>query len=205
MKILRTFNTEGRTMAEAECAACGAVVTRQVGNAKRQKTCGCNRLPGPTNCASKHGREPRALYFAWGSMKERCRNPKNKRWERYGGRGISVCAAWSDSFAAFREWALRNGWKKGLEIDRKDNNGNYTPSNCRITTKAINGQNRGDNKLTQHLASEIRTKALSDGANCAEIGREYGVTRALVRRIRDNKCWRCGGLGYEVKKVSEEQ
>lgn len=82
----------------------------------------------------KHDPASNKLYAVWNAMKQRCCNPKNKRWSRYGGRGIKVCEEWKNSFESFREWALTHGYAEGLTIDRKNNDGNYEPDNCRWVT-----------------------------------------------------------------------
>lgn len=66
-------------------------------------------------------------------MRSRCLTASNKDYGNYGGRGITVCKEWDD-FSVFRSWALSNGYKEGLSIDRKNNDGNYEPSNCRWAT-----------------------------------------------------------------------
>lgn len=76
-------------------------------------------------------------------MKQRCYNPKNCNYQRYGARGIGVCDEWNASFHAFEAWAYANGYKKGLSLDRyPDNNGNYEPSNCRWTTQKEQCRNK---------------------------------------------------------------
>ena len=71
-------------------------------------------------------------------MRARCqdKNAHNYRW--YGGRGIKVCDEWNSSFRTFEDWALANGYKKGLTIDRINNDGDYEPSNCRWITNSEN-------------------------------------------------------------------
>ncbi len=69
------------------------------------------------------------LYWTWHSIKERCFNPNRKNYPRYGGRGITVCSEWLN-YKTFEKWAFESGWRKGLAIDRLDNNGGYEPGNC---------------------------------------------------------------------------
>lgn len=82
------------------------------------------------------------LYRIWAAMKQRCYNPKRTRFEYYGGRGITVCSEWKNSFKAFENWALTNGYRDNLSIDRIDVNGNYEPSNCRWATNSEQSKNR---------------------------------------------------------------
>lgn len=99
-----------------------------------------------TSKRTKHGWSGTPLYQCWIDMKHRCSNPKYRDYHRYGGRGITVCDEWM-TFKPFLEWSLNNGYEKGLEIDRIDNNGNYDPMNCRWTneqTQSINREKRSD-------------------------------------------------------------
>ena len=85
-----------------------------------------------------HGMSHTRLYRIWNAMKQRCENPKAISFPRYGGRGIAVCTEWKNSFEAFRNWAMANGYSDKLTIDRINNDGNYEPSNCRwVTNKTI--------------------------------------------------------------------
>lgn len=123
---------------------CGATHIARASSLKSGavKSCGClNREKVKVNTL-KHGfahKDP--LYTVWKGMRERCTNPKQPHWHRYGGRGITVCAEWDD-FMAFREWALAHGWRPRLTIDRIDNDKGYSPGNCRIVTNKENCQNR---------------------------------------------------------------
>lgn len=83
------------------------------------------------------------IYRRWSAMKARCYNPGSTYYHRYGGRGITVCAAWRDSFTAFWSWAQENGYQPHLQLDRIDNDGDYEPSNCRWADRSTNGRNTG--------------------------------------------------------------
>jgi hypothetical protein len=63
-------------------------------------------------------------------MRVRCQNPDEAKYQGYGGRGISVCPEWQESFVVFRDWARANGYRDDLTIERNDVNGDYTPQNC---------------------------------------------------------------------------
>jgi hypothetical protein len=97
------------------------------------KSCGCKYF------MDRHTLDP--LFSTWINMINRCYYEKSISYKYYGGRGIKVCIKWRKDFFSFRDWALKNGWKRGLRVDRKDNYGNYTPQNCRIVTQKENMQN----------------------------------------------------------------
>ncbi len=104
--------------------------------------CGC--IGAAKNAAkAKHiTKEQKTLANVWSHCKERCHNPKNRQYPDYGARGIYVCDEWRYDSVAFTSWALDNGYKQGLELDRRDNNGPYAPWNCRFITKAENARNK---------------------------------------------------------------
>lgn len=108
------------------------------------KSCGCYAKERTHNVhiAKTHGSSKSRLYITWRNMRVRCSYPKDKRYSEYGGRGITVCDDWKNSFEAFKKWALANGYSDELTIDRIDANGNYCPDNCRFITRAENNKNR---------------------------------------------------------------
>lgn len=81
------------------------------------------------------------LYGVWSSMRKRCDNPNYSQFKDYGGRGIFVCDEWRASSRAFIAWALSHGWQPGLQLDRRDNEGPYSPGNCRFVTRSVNRLN----------------------------------------------------------------
>ena len=82
------------------------------------------------------------LRRVWNAMKSRCNSEGTQSYYLYGGRGIQVCKEWSTSYNRFKLWALTHGYKRGLTLDRIDNDGNYEPSNCRWVTMAKQAHNR---------------------------------------------------------------
>lgn len=125
-----------------------------------------------------HNGKMTKLYRVWSSMKERCANPNNKRFQRYGGRGISVCQEWLD-FATFRAWALASGYADGRTIDRVDNDGNYEPGNCRWTTRREQNRNYSRNRM---LTFRGKTQCVKDWAL------ELGINNATILfRLKSGK------------------
>ena len=115
----------------------------------KTKSCGCLRRLHIVEANTKHGLVHTPLYRIWSNAKSRCFDVNCKSYKNYGGRGITVCDEWKDDFQAFYDWAMANGYKEGLSIDRIDNNGNYEPSNCRWTTVKEQSNNRRNNRYLE--------------------------------------------------------
>src|SRR5579863_1443639 len=143
--------TPSGSLWHCECD-CGGSCEATTSRLKRTPNVGCKSCETERRAAvqSKHG-ESRGnsnggktkLYMIWKGMHSRCRDPGNTSWKYYGGKGITVCTEWA-TYVPFRDWALANGYKEGLSIERENPQLNYVPANCEWIT-------RGENSRRAHL------------------------------------------------------
>lgn len=131
---------------------CGKITHPIKGTALRNGTirsCGCAGTEATIKRCKTHGMSGTPIHRTWANMIQRCTNPKRAEFKYYGERGICVCEEWRNSFVAFYEWAISNGYAEGLSIDRIDVNGNYCPENCRWVDMKTQQNNRRNNRKEQ--------------------------------------------------------
>lgn len=163
------YYINGRSLTTGHTKSCGCSTGQFISNAKMTTK----------EISAKYSR----LYNIWGHMRQRCNNPNDKRYERYGGRGITICAEWND-FESFLLWALANGYEDNLEIDRIDNNGNYEPDNCRWTTDLVQARNR---EVCIYQEIDGKTMTLSEIADLYHIKRATLYHRYHVQNLRNDE------------------
>jgi hypothetical protein len=113
-------------------------------------------------------------------MKRRCYNPTKPAYKYYGARGITICEVWLQHPEKFITWALEAGWVKGLTIDRENNDGPYSPENCRVATYAQQMRNTRGNRLVTY---DGRTMILEDFIKIYAVVSRGTVKKRLSRGI----------------------
>ena len=185
--LRRAENRKGRVCWECECECGRKLVTRGDNlTSGRTQSCGCYNRARSSSAHTRHGESDTRIYNIWRKMKSRCATKIGRTFKDYGGRGITVCQEWLDSFEAFRDWALENGYRDDLTIDRKNNDGDYCPENCRWITNQEQQNNRRDNHLLEykgetHTITEwARKQGISENALVHRIQRGWDIERALL-------------------------
>lgn len=117
------------------------------------RSCGCLHDELASQRFTKHGGKHSQVYNVWCTMKGRCLNPTDPRYKYYGGRGITVCDRWKTDFAAFRD--DMGPRLRGMTLERKDNNGSYSPDNCIWATMKTQGRNTRRTKRYEHKGENL--------------------------------------------------
>jgi hypothetical protein len=136
------------------------------------KSCGCLNREQIVKKATTHGLRHHPLYKVWCCMKERCNNPNSEKFHIYGERGIKVCDEWETNFQQFYDDMITT-WKKGLSIDRIDNNKGYSKYNCRWSTMTEQQNNRRDNKIITYDKKQYTV---------AELARKFNINQSTLRQ-----------------------
>ena len=123
-------------------------------------------------------------------MVRRCTDPHNRQFPGYGGRGITVCDEWKNSYEEFRDWAMQNGYSPNLQIDRINNDMGYSPNNCRFVDKVANANNKSNNRMetyagvTDTLANLCRKFGAKYQNVSARLRNGYSIEEAFERPYR---------------------
>jgi len=157
---------------------CGGsvIVTSNNLRTKHTVSCGCYNNEKTIERSITHGLSRHPLYLSWIGMRNRCYYKKHNRFSHYGGKGIKVCSEWKEDFQAFYDWAILNGWRKGLSIDRKENDKDYSPNNCKFSTIPQQNRNRTSNV---RLTIDGVTKILIEWAETGNI--KYATLRRRLQ------------------------
>ena len=178
LTVLEKYDTTPSGVARWLCKCdCGNTAIVRGGNLKSGavKSCGCLRHKAVNKT---HGASKTRLYTIWYKMRNRCNNPKDLVYNRYGGRGITVCEEWNNSFESFREWAVSQGYKEELTIERVDNNKGYSPENCVWATAKTQANNRRSCVTFSHNG---KTQNLMQW--CKELDLDYKLVHNRIHKL----------------------
>lgn len=156
-------NRENTWLCRCDCGKTTTATSSALATGHK-KSCGCYKLERISQAKKTHGESEATLYHKWEGIKQRTLNENCKDYAGYGGRGITICPEWRDSFEAFRDWALANGYQDDLTIERKDVNGDYCPDNCRWATPKDQANNRRNNRVIEHNGERHTLKQWADNA-----------------------------------------
>ncbi len=181
---------------------CGKEKRVRLSHLRHNRVRSCGHLSG-----ERHGMgaSDNRLYMVWRAMKSRCNWLGFRQARYYSGRGIKVCAEWSRSFIAFKDWAINNGFSPELTIDRIDNDAGYSPGNCRWVTQRINNSNRRNTFSIQYNGISIPFSILlfqlekldNYSAIMSRIKRGWNAQKAVDTPIRAGNYHRKGGYPWK--------
>ena len=133
-------------------------------------SCGCLHKEMLSSARKTHGLSSSKLYSVWTAIIARCNHVNHPSYKYYGERGIRVCKEWEESFLVFHEWALSSEYQDNLTIDRKDNSGDYSPDNCKWSTKTEQQNNR---RVNRFITFNGETKTLAQWSKV--VGLKYNA------------------------------
>ncbi len=167
--------------------SCGTVKEVDGNSLRSGKSTRCRHCIIPHN-KTKYSGDP--IQTIWSGMKQRCYDKKQSHYHLYGGRGISICDEWISNPVEFYRWAYANGYKRGLSIDRIDNNKGYYPENCRFIKKEEQSSNRRTNRYitidgeVDIMTGWCRRFGISRNTVKSWIARGYSEIEALTKPIQ---------------------
>lgn len=160
---VKTINGKYVRFVTAECE-CGVIRDYKMYLLLRGETrsCGCYRKDVARDRMTTHGLSKHPLFEVWQAIRRRCAVPEYQDFPNYGGRGIAICDEWFNDFQPFYDWCMANGWVKGWDIDRRNNDGHYEPDNCRFVQRPESNRNTRRNR---YYTAFGETKCLFDWGN----------------------------------------
>lgn len=181
-------NRRGQSLWLCQCE-CGKTVSTLGASLKRgnTKSCGCLSSDKVTARNTKHGESNTRLYHVWQGMKQRCEYQRHKNYPQYGGRGIALCSEWQN-YENFKTWAINNGYKEGLSIDRINSDLGYEPDNCRWVDSITQARNKRNNHKINFNGETLTV---------SEWAQRLGVAPGTIR-YRNNK-------GLPLNKISKNE
>jgi hypothetical protein len=145
------------------------------------KSCGCFQSTSARNRQLVHGFSKTKLSNVRNTMVQRCHNPRVGMFYTYGARGIKVCDEWRNNPKSFYEWAMANGYKEGLSIDRINNDGNYEPSNCQWITIQENLSKEA--KLDSNKRKCLISLYTDSSMKVKDIAKAYSIDTSRIYQI----------------------
>lgn len=195
LTVLEPTFRKGKTYWVCQCN-CGRQKTVRQDHLVRGETlsCGCYQKEKASEINRSHGKTRTRLYRIWKSMHARCKYENVPEYAFWWGRGITVCDEWS-TFKPFYEWAMSNGYKENLSIDRRDNDGNYCPENCRWATKkkeqALNRRSNAFityNGITKHISEwDKEIGSAKSGRVRARLNAGWNVEDAVTVKVWERR------------------
>ncbi len=178
-KILKSGQRQIRWICKCECGNTISTSSALLKNGK-SKSCGCGQKEAARIANTKHGMYKDRIYKIFKQMHVRCEKEYSAAYKNYGGRGIKVCDEWSgeNGFQNFVKWAFENGYEDTLSIDRIDNNGNYSPENCRWANSYVQSNNTRKNV---NITWNGETHSLSVWGRIKPNGLAYDTLRSRLR------------------------